>query len=43
MLYLAIRSMVAIKKLRDDNQPNQINQFLYIGSIGAALKLNVLM
>jgi hypothetical protein len=42
MLYLAIRSMVALKKMKDDSRPSEIIPGLFIGSIGAALKKTVL-
>lgn len=36
MLYQALKAMTAMKLCRDDNQPAQIIDRLYLGSIGAA-------
>ena len=36
MLYLAIKAMTAMKLTKDDNQPAEIVDRLYLGSVGAA-------
>lgn len=42
-MYLAIRSVIAIKKMKDDNLPSEIIPGIYISSIGCALKKDILM
>ena len=36
MLYLAIKAMTAMRLGRDDNQPAEIVDRLFLGSVGAA-------
>ena len=36
MLYLAIKAMTAMKLSKDDNQPAEIVDRLFLGSVGAA-------
>ena len=43
MLFLTIRSFIAVKKMKDDFTPAQIIPNLFLGSIGAAMKLEVLL
>lgn len=36
MLYLAIKAMTAMKLSREDNQPAEIVDRVFLGSVGAA-------
>jgi hypothetical protein len=38
MLYLALKAMTAMKLTREDNQPAEIVERLFLGSIGAAFE-----
>ena len=42
MLYLTIKSFIAVKKMKDDSIPSEIIDKLFLGSIGTALKLETL-
>ena len=43
MLYLALKAMTAMKLTREDNQPAEIVERLFLGSIGAAFSKESLM